>query len=50
MATKKTAARKHPAKTTAQMDVAIHRRILNFLNEAIQPGDLVYEKLSPPNH
>ena len=49
MATKKTAARKHPAKTTAQMDVAIHRRILNFLNEAIQPGDLVYEKLSPPN-
>jgi hypothetical protein len=49
MATQKTSSRRNAGKTTAQMDVAIHRRILNFLNEAIQPADLIYEKLPPPN-
>src|SRR5690349_24491654 len=49
MASQKTSSRRNAEKTTAQMDVAIHRRILNFLNEAIQPADLIYEKLPPPN-
>jgi hypothetical protein len=49
MATQKNSSRKSREETTVQMDVAIHRRILNFLNEAIQPEDLVYEKLPPPN-
>ena len=35
--------------TTAPLDVATHRRILNFLNEAIQAQDLVYERLLLPN-
>ncbi|MGQ0443883.1 MAG: hypothetical protein ACT4O2_01835, partial [Beijerinckiaceae bacterium] len=32
-----------------KLDIAVHRRILNYLNEAIQPEELVYEKVSPPN-
>ena len=32
-----------------QLDPALHRRVLNFLNEAIQPQDLMFEKLPPPN-
>ncbi len=49
MATKKTSSVKSRKAKTVQLEVAIHRRILNFLNEAIQPQDLVYEKLTPPN-
>jgi Galactose oxidase-like, Early set domain len=32
-----------------QLDLAVHRRVLNFLNEGIRPQDLMYEKLRPPN-
>src|SRR5215216_1095994 len=49
MATQKITSRKNPEQTTLPMDIALHRRILNFLNDALQPGDLVYEKLPPPN-
>jgi Galactose oxidase-like, Early set domain len=31
------------------LDPALHRRVLNFLNEALQPQDLMFEKLPPPN-
>ena len=31
------------------LDLATHRRVLDFLNEAIQPRDLMFEKLPPPN-
>ena len=37
------------AETTIRLDVAIHRRILNFLNEATQPQDLMADKPSTPN-
>jgi hypothetical protein len=40
---------KRQGKTAFQLDAAVHRRILNFLNEAVQPQDLVYEKLALPN-
>jgi hypothetical protein len=49
MATPEPSARKNREETKARMDVAIHRRILNFLNEAVQPEDLVFEKLWLPN-
>jgi len=32
-----------------KLEAAIHRRILNFLNEAIVPEDLEYEKVPVPN-
>ena len=32
-----------------QLDLAAHRRILSFLNEAILPEDLMFEKLPSPN-
>jgi hypothetical protein len=35
--------------TTVEMDVSMHRRILTFLNEAVRPEDLIYEKLPLPN-
>ena len=31
-----------------QLDPAVHRRILAFLNDAVQERDLVYERLAPP--
>jgi hypothetical protein len=37
------------AAPAAELDVAAHRRILAFLNEAVRPQELVYEKLPPPN-
>jgi hypothetical protein len=49
MPTQKRSSRKNREKTTVRLESAIHRRVLNFLNEAIQPQDLVYEKLPPPN-
>ena len=49
MATQETSSGKNREETTVQLELAIHRRVLNFLNEAIQPQDLVYEKLPPPN-
>ena len=29
-----------------KLGTAIHRRILNFINDAVQPEDLVYEKMT----
>jgi hypothetical protein len=33
----------------ARLDVATHRRVLHFLNEAFQPDDLAHKKPPPPN-
>ena len=38
-----------PDVTMVQLEPAVHRRILNFLNQAVQPQDLVYDKPPPPN-
>ncbi len=32
-----------------KLEPAVHRRILRFINDAIRPEDLVYERLPPPN-
>src|SRR5215204_4656459 len=48
MATQKTSSRKNDA-TAVKLEPATHRRILHFLNEAIQPEDMVYEKVPLPN-
>ena len=37
------------AAKTAQLEPAVHRRILRFLNEAVRPEDLVYERHPLPN-
>jgi hypothetical protein len=31
------------------VNVAVHRRVLNFFNQAVEPDDLAYEKVPPPN-
>ena len=49
MATQETSSENNREAKTLKLDIAVHRRILNFLNEAIQPEDLVYEKVPPPN-
>lgn len=49
MATTKTTSQEHCETEAVKLKPAIHRRILNFLNEAIQPEDLVYEKVPLPN-
>src|SRR5262245_36979436 len=49
MPTQKRSSRKNREKIAVRLESAIHRRVLNFLNEAIRPQDLVYEKLPPPN-
>ena len=49
MATQVTLPQKDGELIEVQLEPAVHRRILNFLNEAIRPEDLVYEKLPPPN-
>jgi hypothetical protein len=48
MATREASSRKDRGAPTAQLEPAVHRRILGFLNEAVQPQDLLYEKLPPP--
>ena len=35
----------HCEKKVVDLKPAVHRRILNFLNEAVQPEELVYEKM-----
>lgn len=34
----------HRGEKTIQLKPAVHRRVLNFLNEGVQPEDLVYER------
>jgi hypothetical protein len=48
MATKTASPRTRPAELAAQLDAAVHRRILSFLNEAVRPEDLEREKPPPP--
>jgi hypothetical protein len=40
---------KRGGNTRVRLDLAVHRRILDFINEAIEPQDLMYEKPAPPN-
>lgn len=49
MATQEIFPQKNREAEALKLDTAVHRRILNFLNEAIRPEDLVYEKLPLPN-
>src|SRR4030095_13169824 len=35
--------------TRVQLELPVHRRILDFINAAIEPQDLMYEKAAPPN-
>ena len=48
MAATDTVSRKRRSQTKVQLDPAVHRRILDFVNGAVQRDDLVYEKLPPP--
>jgi hypothetical protein len=48
MAAVKTTSRKGRTQPQVELDPAVHRRILLFVNEAVQPEDLVHEKLPPP--
>jgi len=45
----KTSSRKNGGAKAVKLEAATHRRILHFLNEAIQPEDLMYEKVPLPN-
>src|SRR5215211_7056506 len=49
MALQEGASQKNRVEAGVQLDPALHRRVLSFLNEAIQPQDLMFEKLAPPN-
>src|SRR6266508_6160914 len=40
---------KNPGEAAVQLDPALHRRVLGFLNDAVQPDDLMFENLSLPN-
>ena len=35
--------------THLQLDLAVHRRILEFINQAAESRDLMYERSTPPN-
>jgi len=49
MTIQETSPRKNRREGVVLLDLATHRRVLDFLNEAIQPQDLMFEKLPPPN-
>lgn len=49
LSTQEAPALKHREPPVIKIDAAIHRRILNFLNEAVLPEDLVYGRAVPPN-
>ena len=49
MAIQEAVRRRDEAEPTAELDLAVHRRILAFLNEAVRPEDLAYETIPPPN-
>ena len=49
MALQEAPSQKNRGDAAIQVDPALHRRVLSFLNEALQPQDLMFEKLSPPN-
>lgn len=45
----KTSLRQDREGASIKLEPAVHRRILNFINEAVRPEELMYEKLSLPN-
>ena len=47
MATQETSPQKNCDPTSPKLELAAHRRILSFLNDAIVAEDLVYEKIAP---
>lgn len=49
MVSKETPKKKYGSVDALDLEPATHRRVLQFLNEAIQPVDLVYEKVTLPN-
>jgi hypothetical protein len=49
MPTLKRPPRKSREERPVQLEPAAHRRILKFLNEAVQPQDLIQEKVHAPN-
>src|SRR2546421_299191 len=49
MAFQEASSHKNRGEGMVRLDLATHRRVLDFLNEAIQPQDLMFEKLPPPN-
>lgn len=49
MTTQETSSQTNLEAKAFKLDPAVHRRILNFLNEAIQPEDLVRERVPLPN-
>lgn len=49
MALQEGASQKNRVEAGIQLDPALHRRVLGFLNEALQPQDLMFEKLAPPH-
>lgn len=46
MSIQETSFQKHCEAETIKLETALHRRILNFLNAAVQPEDLMYEKMT----
>jgi hypothetical protein len=48
MAATETVSRKGQKQSSVELDAAVHRRILDFVNGAVRADDLVYEKLPPP--
>lgn len=49
MATLQSSSEKDRKAEIGKLDPAIHRRILHFLNDAVQPEDLAYEKATTPH-
>lgn len=50
MDTQQASSWKNSKAKTLKLELAIHRRILRFLNEAIEPEDLMYEKVAHHVH
>jgi hypothetical protein len=48
MAATKTVSHKGRSRTSVELEPAVHRRILDFVNGAVRADDLVHEKLPPP--
>ena len=48
MAVERKTPRQERVEHTLQLDPTVHRRILNFLNEAVEPTDLIREKVPLP--
>jgi len=49
MAVERTATDGNHGDGALRLGLAAHRRVLSFLNEAIQPKDSMFERMPPPN-